>query len=542
MSKKFVNWGRTVENEPAKTVVPKKKQELCELVKWAGANGLTVRASGYRHSWAEIFSADGQVLVSMLKPSLVETIPATEPEIESGNELQGIKLVGTLEEEGVEKALCRIGAATTNEQFRRWCLSPKGGNMKWTVPLNVIMVEITWGGSNAPMCHGAGWRHPTLSDLVTEVEFVNAKGNLQTVSGPTLKAAAGCFGLLGIVTAITLKLDPMSYATLNPEKRPIALTVPPRERSEIPQQLNQGAVTEAELEEARTRFATQCEESYYAEWFWFPYQEEGWANCWKNDGAAERAVEYPGEWEALFQELEEALADLMEESSPFKTEMTGREQAELFGESAMAFMPNGPETVAPLIDALHFRRGLHNFRCVDMELSIPIPARPGAPTEPDWSICQKAWWDAINCVYRQAGAPMRVALEMRVMGGSEMTMAPQFGNQLGTCAIEVLTNIDTPRSEWVDFTREITGLWTSYTDGDGGTLNVRPHWAKDWQELTFNDRSAVEYLRETAYATQIPKFRSELEAIAKAGGYPLAALKMFSNPLFDELFGELFEA
>src|SRR3712207_502166 len=61
--------------------------------------------------------------------------------------------------------------------------------------------------------------HRTLSDLVTEVEFVNGRGELQVVSDPELlAAAAGCFGLLGVVTALTLKLEPMSYAVLRPEK------------------------------------------------------------------------------------------------------------------------------------------------------------------------------------------------------------------------------------------------------------------------------------------------------------------------------------
>lgn len=41
----------------------------------------------------------------------------------------------------------RVGAATTNEQFRRWCIA-KG---RVTLPANVIMVEITLGGSNAPI-------------------------------------------------------------------------------------------------------------------------------------------------------------------------------------------------------------------------------------------------------------------------------------------------------------------------------------------------------------------------------------------------------
>lgn len=39
----------------------------------------------------------------------------------------------------------RVGTATTNEQFRRWCIDE--GHV--TLPLNIIEVEITFGGSNA---------------------------------------------------------------------------------------------------------------------------------------------------------------------------------------------------------------------------------------------------------------------------------------------------------------------------------------------------------------------------------------------------------
>jgi hypothetical protein len=94
---------------------------------------------------------------------------------------------------------CRIKSGTTNEQFRRWCLA----NKKVCLPFNVIMVEITFGGSNAPICHGAGLSTSTLSDLVAEVQYVDANGVLQSVSDPEeLKAAAGCFGLVGPCDAV----------------------------------------------------------------------------------------------------------------------------------------------------------------------------------------------------------------------------------------------------------------------------------------------------------------------------------------------------
>ena len=83
--------------------------------------------------------------------------------------------------------------------------------------LNIVRVTI--GGVNGPICHGAGIRHRTLNDYVRAIEYVDANGVHRTISDPShLRAAAGCFGLLGIVTHITFELDKMSYAIMEPTK------------------------------------------------------------------------------------------------------------------------------------------------------------------------------------------------------------------------------------------------------------------------------------------------------------------------------------
>ncbi len=536
----FRNWGRTVRNTPAVTFTPRSKHGVREIVRWARANNKTVRAAGYRHSWSDVFSADGEVLISMLLAGVVENLPGSEPPIDPRNELQGIEVVGTVHDGGVTKALCRIGAATTNEQFRRWCLDERGGASAWTIPLNVIMVEITWGGSNAQICHGAGLRHKTLSDLVAEVEFVNARGQLQTVSDPELlKAAAGCFGLLGIVTSLTLKLDKMSYATLLPKSPPLALAVPPPAGFRVPAAVDMRNISRADLDDAKSRFVAQCEEDYYTEWFWFPYQQRAWVNCWRNDGARADAQPYPSEQLTHAEETETYLIGL-QINTTFRR-LPGRRQAELFGALAMAGMPSDVSIVTPVSDALHFRRGIQNLRVRDMEFEIPIPPRADDHTRGDWSICQRAWWDVIRNVCERADAPLRVALEMRIVGGSDITMAPQHGNSLGTCAIEILTNETTPHRQWTRFKQDIANLWTSYQDPFGQQLNVRPHWAKEWQGITLHQRPAIGYLRDHAYADSIPRFRASLRAIAKQGGYTASELRMFTNPLLDDLFHGVFE-
>ena len=537
----FRNWGLTVAHTPALTFLPRTKAGLCNLVRWARAEGKTVRAAGYRHTWSDLYSAPGQVLVSMLPLDVVETLPAPEPDIDAASEFQGIELVGAVVETGVTKALCKIGAGTTNEQFRRWCLAEQGGRWQWTLPLNVVMVEITYGGSNASISHGAGWRNATLSDLVHAIEFVNANGELQIVDDPAqLRCAAGCFGLLGVVTALTLKLDPMTYAVMQPLRKPIGLMIPPPPGAVVPPQIDMRGVTPADLDAAWQEFVRRCEEDYYAEWFWFPYQHDGWINCWKNNGARADAVDYPDARTASHQAMEEYLGELVC-ATLFKL-LPGRVQAELFAANAMATMPVDTTIVTPLIDALHFRRGIQNMRVLSAEFEIPLPPRAGDPARPDWEICRRAWWAVLRNVYGRRDAPMRITLEMRVMAGSNVLMAPQAGNALGTCSIEVLTNLDTPAVEWSAFVQDLLDEWDSYTDAAGNRLNVRPHWAKQWQGLTMRGRPIVEHLKRTAYRDNLAEFGRQMRAIAVAGGYTLAEVRqLFSNPLLDEIFGDVLQ-
>jgi hypothetical protein len=539
--REFENWGRTVEHTPELTFFPRSKIGVCRLVKWAAAHGKRVRSSGYRHTWSDLYAQEDQILISTLSLQVAETLPAFEPGIDPTNELQGIKIVGEIKEGFETKALCKIGAATTNEQFRRWCLDDDHGNRQWTVPLNVIMVEITWGGSNAQICHGGGWKNKTLSDLVAEIEFVNAKGELQWVDDPDqLRAAAGCFGLLGIVTAVTLKLDRMTYAVMKPEKPKVALTIPPPKDFAVPEQIDMSGISDADLDAAWNRFVDRCEHHYYSEWFWFPYEDRCWVNTWRNDGLKEEAVDYPDEASVILEQAQSYLSQLLNDSV-FKL-LPGMTQAKVFANGAMMALPADRAICTPLIDALHFRRGIQNMRVLDMELEIPIPPRSDDPHRPDWTICQKAWWSAIELVYRRKDAPMRIALEMRVMGGSEVFLAPQYGNRFGTCSIEVLTTLNTKKEDWLSFMQEVTDAWMKLRDGNGAPLNIRPHWAKQWEGLTFDGKPAVDYLK-TAYREPILEFKKRLAAVASSQGYSTADLKArFSNPLLDDLFEEVFKA
>ena len=147
------------------------------------------------------------------------------------------------------------------------------------------------------------------------------------------------------------------------------------------------------------------------------------------------------------------------------------------------------------------------------------------------------------------------------MGGSDVIMAPQRGNALGTCSIEVLTldEVEVPernmptnggaksatpipadhrthRERWHDFAQEMLDKWLSYRDDNGELLKTRPHWAKEWSAFKIDGQCWAERLREVSYKDEIAEFKCILARLGQRDGWTLADLKArFSNDLLDKL-------
>ncbi|KAM6508550.1 hypothetical protein FSOLCH5_011546 [Fusarium solani] len=174
--------------------------------------------------------------------------------------------------------------------------------------MNIIEVEITFGGSNATICHGAGINHPTLSDLVRCIEYVDVNGELRTINmtdAKLLKAASGCFGLLGVVTHITFECDAMSTAVMYPVKLDVVDAIPPPPQMkdlDIPEPLRKPR-TQLQKQIALQNFERRANEDFYAEWFWFPYSSQVWVNTWKADKNTKDVVDYLSHAKAFIQVL-----------------------------------------------------------------------------------------------------------------------------------------------------------------------------------------------------------------------------------------------
>lgn len=137
----FENWGQNVKNTPKYTFVPTTVLGLQNLIKYAKTNNFRVRCSGYRHSWSPTFSADNEILVSLLDLAHVNKIPdplaiAADAAVD-GNELMSIDILEKPAFLSSGKNVVRVGAAVTNEAMRRWAIK----NKQTALDMDVILVE-----------------------------------------------------------------------------------------------------------------------------------------------------------------------------------------------------------------------------------------------------------------------------------------------------------------------------------------------------------------------------------------------------------------
>jgi hypothetical protein len=225
------------------------------------------------------------------------------------------------------------------------------------------MFRVTIGGVNGPICHGGGRLHKTVNDQVRAIEYVDANGIHCTISDPAqLSAAAGCFGLLGIVTHVTLEINKMTYALTRPFKPDISLAIPPLNPSDVPLAL-QKTHPATQLAAAQADFEARATNDYYSEWFWFPYQKKAWVNTWNDTADETGVVEYPSAFETWLQWVQNWLGGVIT-SGKFFREMPGRWQAQIMATMAMVFLPpqlfkEEVKTVKTFLpNALHFRRGV----------------------------------------------------------------------------------------------------------------------------------------------------------------------------------------
>lgn len=514
----FNNWAGTLQHTPAFTFVPRTKIGVTNIVDFALRERMRVRVAGGRHSSLDVYGASGDVCISMI--DIEAAVPPAQKSDLRASELEAISFEGMRDfGDGREVGLVRLGAAATAGHFREWALSEEGGNWKWMIPALPALLSTTSAGWTQAMCHGTGIAHPCVSDMCVEIEIVNCKGELQTIHDvDQMRAVAGGFGLLGVVVSQIFKVDRLKLANFFPVKMPMLHAVPPFNREDVPkcEDFNVAACTEESLYKSRLRFDLDCRK-FYAEWVWYPFQEQCWINCWdvaENTGARPC---YPDDVEVGIQKTHMALARTFEVT--LLRVLPPKWQADLLGFSAMRFLPGGEIVRSNVVDALHFRRVGFPMPVRKCEIGIEIPIRVDGT--PDFSVCQRAWWMGISAVYAALpGVPMRTMLEMRIIGGSKTILSGQRGNDFGTCALTVTTSSAVDEVEWRGFVDTVVGQWSSLVHPlTGKALRVRPHFATEWPSV-MRGVPVTDFLKRE-YNEQIPEFKRLVASACADGGYTM---------------------
>ena len=130
-----------------------------------------------------------------------------------------------------------------------------------------------------------------------------------------------------------------------------------------------------------------------------------------------------------------------------------------------------------------------------------------------------------------------MALELRIMGGSNVLMAPQYGNKHGTLAIEPVSTRIVHKEVWEDFKEELAKVWMSYTDHDGTPLLSRVHWAKESpRSVTINGvkQDTVEHWHHI-YQDNMDQLFNILDSLSDNISVQ-DIFNLFSNQYLDSLF------
>lgn len=168
-----MNWAGTVTTRPAEKSAPESEAEVCERVR--AARGRRIRVVGAGHSWSRINAPDD---VWMTLDRLTGVIARTRDEVT----VHGGTRLGALLEELDTHTLPIVGSISAQ----------------------------SIAGLIGTGTHGSSLVHGNLASLVTRVRIVDGRGEVHEIGegDPRFEGVRVHLGALGVVTAVTLKIEP----------------------------------------------------------------------------------------------------------------------------------------------------------------------------------------------------------------------------------------------------------------------------------------------------------------------------------------------
>jgi len=470
----WTNWAGSLFASPASFCQPTSVAEVQHII--TSQPGSTIRAVGTGHSWSPL----------VVTPDiLVDPTALTENGQTAWRwQKDGMDLVSYLP--SARWADVRNALTDATNPLPRMYLPTAG-----------VLPSINATGFVAAGCHGTGWNQPTVSDLIYSMEIIGSDGRVYVFSEDTTPDAMSAvrvnLGLLGIITKVTLKVEPM-YRLWDQE-----LILPTADVMGPNPAQNGGRVDPSAL-------TARVVGNDYVELFWFPWSggsvlsstlDDGciWVKQYNRTDEDPRNVPLrPPDWQARFADT------LMEQVAEHSTSPLVVPPIELLVWQELSSdiqriqQTNGFIADAPRV--LHYQE--QAFPVLDLEIALPIPAT--GPDAWDFTNVVTAWYQAVNYVrdrYSQSVYPLTCCLHARFTKNSQALLSPAYepaGSTTHYCWIEVLSAY--PKAESNPNNRKqdmapydalvgvIGPAWITQLQG-------RPHWAKYWQNIPGIDMASL---------------------------------------------------
>jgi FAD/FMN-containing dehydrogenase len=445
------NWAGNLSSVADDIPLPSNLSEVKDIVRNRG--GAKIRVFGTGHSFSPLVIANGQIIVDM------------------SNYTPGGRRAWRWRKNGADFVTYLPSAKWTD--VRDALMTRDSPEPRMYLSSTGALPTLNATGFVAAGCHGTGWNHQTVSDFISEIEFVAADGQVHVFSDETtpneMAAARVNLGLLGLITKVTLRVEPV-YKLLDEE------IVVPTENVMGPNPAKTGG-------EIRTKNLHKLlTENEYVELFWFP-------------GSG-----FDGEiWVKKFNRTQEDLRDVPLRPDGWIDQYANQIMSWTATHPLIwnILLPQIWSTIRGRIKAIEERHGFvgeaprvlfyadQAFPILDLEVAIPIPSA-GVGT---WDVRNviEAWYAALNYAYKHQGEfPLTTCLHARFTKASQSLLSAAYSSNREDrfCWMEILSAY--PKAE-PDPARRTAAMGPHFAminevmPGWIGGMNGRPHWAKNWQ-------------------------------------------------------------
>ncbi len=450
------NWGRTARCQPQFSFYPGRIDDVIEIVHFAQARGLPIRVAASGHSWSTLVPTHG-VLVYI-------------------HGLNGVAL--DLSDEQNPRVVIESGATVKEVND---LLEANG----YTLPLNVVLESVRFGGLIATGSHGSGWNNPTLSDLVHAIELVTASGELRKFeagvdSDDIMNAVRLSLGMFGVMVRITMNVQKSWVVHAQDQRLPI----------------------ERVFEDLS--YLAQSKDNF--DLFWWPFSDQIWMKTWKKiDHTSITARPRYSRSDKLISDIGSRVHNglvSLSEKYPRLTPSISRATFQL--------TPSRGNKVVNIVEAIHYRRAIEYTKMGCVEVAFKVERNF---ENVKWAMRQV--FKRIKTFARRDEYPMNVVMNVRFIHNSNCWLSPAFGEG-HTCYIEILSRAKP--ALWKRFSGQVAQDWLTLPQ-------ARPHWAKEFQHIP----DIIPHIRKS-YGENIARFHQIRDQ------QQVDPDNMFMNPTLREIF------